>query len=84
MKTIENINGIEDQLLLKLKSYQPNPIFVEKLKNRLADREGVEVETSWKIPRVFIFSAGIIGFLAASLWLVFYIMSFFRESNSGD
>lgn len=82
MKSTKQFNGIEDQLTLKFKSYQPNPLFVEKLKNRLFDQEVVEVEPSVKMSRIFLFSAGVIGFLAAILWLINFIASFFQEEES--
>lgn len=85
MKKIEHLYDIENRLVTKkLQVYQPNPQFVERLKIRLADRTGIEVEKPRRTSGVFLYSVGVIGFLAGILWLVNYIISFFKCSDSTE
>ena len=44
MKKLENYHGIEARLTEKLQVYQPNPQFVGRLRTRLVDQSGIEVE----------------------------------------
>ncbi len=84
MKNIVHLEDFESRLATNLQVYQPNPQFVARLKMRLADKTGIEVEAPRRLSGLFLYSAGIIGFLAATLWLVNYIGSFFRCGSTGD
>lgn len=79
---MENFNGIEDQLTSKLQVYQPNQLFIDRLRTRIFDSSEIELENPKKRSKVLIYSIGIISFIAAFLWLCNYICSFFREENS--
>jgi hypothetical protein len=79
---MENFNGIEDQLISKLQVYQPNQLFIDRLRTRILNRSEIELDKPRKRSNVLLYSIGIISFVAAFIWLCEYIYSFFQEDTS--
>jgi hypothetical protein len=83
-KESAQLETLEGELAIRLRSYHPRTEYVRHLKNRLVKPAGVEVERSnWK-PAVLLISLGIVGFIFATIGLLRYIWSFFSEDESAD
>jgi hypothetical protein len=82
MKNIEELNGIEDRLTTKLHAYQPNPQFVNRLRTRLTNYPGIEVESHRNKSKILLVTTALLGVVAFILWLIYYVASFFQNEES--
>lgn len=82
MKQLENYHRIEGRLTEKLHVYQPNPQFVVRLRTRLVNDPGIEVESRKARSRILLATTGVLAIAAILLWLIFYISSFFKNEES--